>query len=522
MNTMPMSQPHYQEPRVLKAVFGQTGTYNDIFMRPYQTHLNDRSMINQFQEATQQGRNINPVGVSSAVGHFLKPSNEYIIDIKAPNGWDTPRLRFLIELEYVSPFDGNLTRTYLQGYTSHLGVNPATESIDRDMILYFNNVLVLNEQRYSTPYGPQSSFVPAQSYQLLNPTGCMTQSQTHTMRPMDLFMNMGVNSMMGGMEDVQDYRSTFAMSPIKNSKRSYGVPGRYVSEILNKYTQASTSAQLDISDVRSHHEVDSGSLDALGEQREYSMASNMCSLPDVMNNPFFLDLSSKISQFKDGGAVSYGELERTFPNITHQSKFQLNRQVMDITDKYGQHQRGQTEHWKGVDIETQWANTLAHSIPSLMMDLMLMQLGFTATNQTVDGTYDIRLATNVASFTQGFDYTNHVQAFLTRLEHEVLRTLTSNTGIDFYLTMWVDVINDTRIHLTIAGGYTREFVVPSFCDGLFSPVMTPQAEHLNGVSSDFNALMSSIGTQYQPSHYQQQTQYSTMQPGGAPYDTSKI
>src|SRR5690606_33190833 len=95
----------------------ETGTYNDMYARPYQSHTND-AKLNILAEATRGGQALQPSSLSGVAGLFLQPSAE--VDrsspIITPNGYGSKRFRFLMKVEYTNAMGLRHTLAY-SGYT---------------------------------------------------------------------------------------------------------------------------------------------------------------------------------------------------------------------------------------------------------------------------------------------------------------------------------------------------------------------------------------------------------------------
>lgn len=84
-------------------------------------------------------------------------------------------------------------------------------------------------------------------------------------------------------------------------------------------------------------------------------------------------------------------------------------------------------------------------------------------------------------------------AFVTRFEQEVLRDVTVNNNIAYYLEVRADVFGETWVKLSFNGSALIEYVVPSFCDNLLAPIVTSNNQNALQISSDFGVLLNDIG-----------------------------
>lgn len=468
-----------------KALFVVTGTYNDMAMRPYTTNL-DTNIVNQFMEATNGGVSIAPTTVSGVASSFLKPSAQAQSQAVIDNGWDAPRLRFIMELIYPDSGSGLAVRKFLQGYTNHVGAT-SSGAVDPNMVLYFNNVVTLRQSVIQTPHGTSQRTAVSEASQLLRGefnsnilnNWSAPSNSTWTMRPEDIFSNMSVTHM--GLEDSADLRLSFATSPIKKSRRSNSSAPYYVSSVLDNYRKTM--------DYGEH----SDNLDFPGAMNN---ARGMVQDAPVSGDLFFQLLMMDETNFKQGGFVTYSELCRLFPDFDNASLFILDNSVQQETSSQAftgeLHQRGQTEHWGGASNETLWSTILSQSVPSIMMDLMLTKIAFRATNQTLNSSHEV-IVLGAESFAENLDLTPYISTFIERLKVEVLRGLSSNNYIDYNVTVIVDVIGETRISISIAGGPTIDYATPSFADALFAPVLTMDVNSITSVGYDISALAGNLG-----------------------------
>tara|TARA_B100000929_G_scaffold267488_2_gene235741 strand:- start:1910 stop:3424 length:1515 start_codon:yes stop_codon:yes gene_type:complete len=480
---------HFAQPQqkveIVKALFKESGTYNDMTVRPFHTDFQSQNvdLLNIFNEATHGGSSISAGNLSGIANEFLRPTAVGQGTVNIDNGWAAPRLRFLIEVAYYD-FDGSLTmRKIVQGYTNHIGIGH-NGAVDPNMVLYFNNVITLRNSYIATEHGQslrtavgEASHLLRGDYKVDQAFGVSQPNMTWLMRPQDVFNSMG-RSALAGNEDVLDLRLAFSDSPVKKSSRKNSSAPHYVSGVLKGFRDVHTfgADSEDLPDVMA---------EAAGTVKDQ----------DLGKDRFFHDLTTQTTSFPEGGSVTYGEMQGVFPEFDHRAVVVLNSQVSRQQQPYEHHQVGQTEHWKGSNNETIWSTILAQSVPSVMMDLMITRIAFMATNQTLDGQVDVRIG-DVGTFAEGVDMTPYIDYFVTRLKSEVIAGISQNNHIDFYLTMMADIMGETRITISIAGGPNIDFAAPSFCDALFAPVLTTSQQHIDTVAHDIQSLASGIGTQH--------------------------
>lgn len=457
----------------------ETGTYNDMALRPYESNIQDRD-VDAFRELTGGGLTVAPSLLSGVASNFIKPSASAQTSVAIDNGWDVARFRFIMTVEIVDNIGGGPTRKIIQGYTNHLGAT-TNGSIDPNMILYFNNMITVRTSVIETPHGRSNNMIVAESDQILRGDYEMSLTQqpsiTHSMRPQDIFTTMGRQAL-GVDDDILDPRTAFSEDPLKRSRRTNCSASHYLSDIINGYTS-----------VYSGNEY-SSDYGVMMKQAKGNVVENT-----ISSDKFFFFLKEKTSNFLSNGYVTYQELASTLNGFDQNTLFVKSKDVVkkSTATPMENHIVGQTEHWNGSNAETVWSSILSQSLPSIMMDLMLTKVCFMATNRTLDGSYQVQMM-DVGSFAEGIDLSKYIDVFISRLKAEVLRGLSRNNGIDFNLNMYVDVVGETRISISIAGGPTTDYATPSFCDGLFSPVLSNSQHNLVAISHDLEALSNNINT----------------------------
>jgi hypothetical protein len=158
-------------------------------------------------------------------------------------------------------------------------------------------------------------------------------------------------------------------------------------------------------------------------------------------------------------------------------------------------QRGGAQHWIGSDMETIASTILTQAVPAIMLELMLTKVSFAATNETLNGQFVVEMR-DAASFSKNIDMSPYLQRFIDRLHTEVLSDISRNNQISFRLQMLSDILGDTYVTISIGGGPDTDFVLPSFCDALMSPVIGGSNKDLSMVAMDLEQIYSNGATQY--------------------------
>lgn len=465
---------------VREAVFTETGTYNDMPLRPYRTQSNG-GVIQQFQENTEFGEMISPDTLSSVASSFIRPDSEIHGYAQIDNGWGNRRCRFALTLEHRN-MQGTVTSLQvLTGYTDHPGVNLAGSDVDPNMRLYFNNSVTqrLTHEEVNGVRRPMLRNTDAVHVLTADFTPAFDQSDNnyYTMCPEDVFTTMG-RMEMGNM--VQDERASFGGCGVKLSRRQNNSTPHYVSDLLNTYQTLSSDPSLPASNFSGMMKKAKGTVEE----------------PTFSKTAFFSELGRLQTSFTEGGSITYREMCELDPNFDRIAEFYMNQGVQQNNGGARLHMRGETAEWDGRAgaQETTAATVINNSLPSIMMELMLKRVAFTATNRTIDGRFEIRVA-DARAFGD-VDPGPYMNAFLRRLEVEVLRIVSSNNNLDCWVEVVADVVGENHINVSLDGYPAIPFVCPTFCDARISPVLADSRSLLEEVSYDASILMDNLGVSH--------------------------
>lgn len=475
--------------RVLQFLLIETGTYEDAMLRPYTTNVsNEANTIGLLQESTMNGQIVTAAALSDVAGRILTQQTEAEGICAIPNTWSERRLRFFMEIESGAT-DLTRQRQILTGYTDYSGLSNLTGAqvhFDPRMRLYFNNTISLRDSKFRAADGSYAfRSTMADDSQLLrsgsdvyaNANGTfMDANNTFALRPEDLMAAQaaGVSVMQRGGGDVWDTRASFAMG-VRKSSRDNGIPSRYLAKSLTALGQAYQQ-----SDVANEPSTAVFNL-AYGALREQSMHADR-----------FFSILNNQTQYAHNGYITYQELCALVPNVDAVAQYLMPGSVTQRQESY---ERGRHEHWHGTGTETLFASRLCSSIPGVMIENMMTRIGFTTSNRTVDGRFALQFFEGaVGSFTQGIDMQPFLARFETTVVLEVLNTLTSNNLIDIDIDMVIDLLGETQVSISIAGAPKVHFTQPTFCDALFAPVMTINAQFVNNIGEDLHTLTTFMDT----------------------------
>lgn len=462
--------------RIAKVILQETGTYNPLFNRPYQTHVNDVTMdetirrIDEFDRQAITGKML--VGIA---GNILKPSATPGSEIAIPNGWNERRIRFVIEV-HVEFSTGSTMLYYLQGYTDYPGVT-LQGAVAPDMQFIVNSIIGVSRTTIPTPAGMQTRDIVSESSQLLadNFGGYGGfQQQQFSMRPQDVFngiQSQYLSSYTENPGNIMDTRSMIRREPLR-STRSNNVAASFMARVLDANQMGHQLSQYGQDD-----------RDILSQSR-FHVAE-----PPIHENIVIRTLSEMTGSFAKN-RFTFSEFERLDPNVCNVTNYHAPGAMMQVSNHLPVHQTGATEYWTGSDIVTQTATVLSNAVPALMMDLLISNVTFMSTNHTIGCVQDTRLV-NAISLSSA-DMRQNYEVFRRRVESELLFDLTFGNQEAYTLNMTCDMFGETWIELSFAGYPSTQFVVPSFCDTLYAPVVTSNKDSFDVLVNDFNTLLGAV------------------------------
>lgn len=447
-----------------------TNTYNDQVIRPFEANVNT-NIMESLREATQYGESISSAGLAGVAGSVLRPQAQAASGIVMYNGWDTRRIRFMLSVT-VPMGGGGFVHEVVSGYTDHYGLSVDGTSVDPNMRLFFNNTVVMNSCQVPTAgMGMQNQVRVAEATHLLMPAPGYSNGSaidTHTMRPEDLMNAISTNMITDGSR--LDMRTNFAMSPVKKSYRTNALAPEYLARTLKAVDHA-----MQIDNNMEHNTL-------------YAEARGFVKEP-MLNADMFIGMLAHRTRFKENGFITYAELCAVFPETESVRTTIMPREAQRVTSMMPG--RGETEYWHMPTNETVIATILTHAVPALMMELMLTKLTFTATNMTLNGQPEIQFR-DPRGFIDGMDMTPYVQRFMHRFLTEVMADITRNNLFQVNLAMTCNILGDTMITISISGGASVDYVAPSFCDAMFSPLITTDLFAFQAMAHDLDTLNNNL------------------------------
>ena len=458
-----------------------TGTYNDMFLRPYQMTMDNDYYNRQFGNIIDAVAST-PIGnldgsalATSMAGVFsISQAPESNKTVGIANGWGTRRYAFVLDVrcEYQT---GGVQYYKIQGYTDHPGISLSSYSVDPSMVLYINNIMRLREDVRHFASGTITTPVLLSDQKLMFDTGVSGMpSENSLIRPADVFQIVDYTAMVNSGDASRVLNSGNAINSLpKFSRKANDVPTTFAANMLNAAMTCIPAGRMDNeAEIR---------RDAMSFLREDSAVSN----------EFLHRLADHQATGISSGSFRWRDLIALDPSILQRHDCM---QIVDDNETFdnsfatAQHSAGSSEWWHGATIESRWAATLTHAVPSILMACGLGSVALTATNH--GGRTEVSIL-NGDSFS-AFAADANFMKFSNRLAKEILADLSYGDTMGYYLEVFCTFGGDTKVRVSVNGGPTTDFVSPTFCDSLFSPVVTADKNHTVGLAANLYDLTKEI------------------------------
>ena len=465
-----------------KLIIAETGTYNPQFHRPYNANLNGLN-INLYNEITQGNPTVTPQQLAGFAGNILQPTAEPQSAVYIPNDFSNRRCVFLMEVVTRTSHGSEIIEV-ITGFTNHFGVSLQTQAIDPNMQFWINNSIMVRRISQGTGVGNQLFSTVTDASHVLVPPTMMGGAPSPLIMPGQ--QNMGLKTMTPAdvvgeisrsafpMADVDDYRNKMLGSDVRKSKRINGVMSNYLAKTITGVNQATLSA-------------DVATSDALGV---FSTARDLVREAYISNDAFLTFLNEHTS-FKNMRCVTYGELCQHFRALDHITRVS----ILGAAARSSLPVAGQTEYMSTCTHETVIVTILGNSVPALMMDLMITSMNLYVTNETMDGQLVVHVD-NILSFAD-IDMTPYIERFRFMFGTVIFPDISHSGNMALTLRMNVDIMANTRISIALNGAPAIDYTIPTFCDGLFAPVVTPMHGNLQAIANVVNCLTSGMQSNQQ-------------------------
>lgn len=442
----------------------------------------DERVILEDNFNTNSWLNTDPGKISSVLPNLVTPNLQAGTAIPIANGWSTKRLRFVLIVRTLDGV-GTTVRHIVQGYTDHGDIS-MSGLIDPRMVMVVNSIVSLYVNTHNTPYGPRTAenFKTAFNipYLLNNGDGGYYNNLT-TMRPVDIFNTDGlVNYMPNNFSLAKSINVPETISGTITSNVNNNVPTRYLSKLIDSYHHAQLNTEGALNDGTSLNVL------AAKAGREQSLMENhfLRFLHNRMSGE--IGYSTTINNF------TYADLINAIPTISNVETF--------INNQHNLGSASNSEYWSAANLETKAAYLIATATPSIATNCLLRTFSFIAYNNDINNPGDQVIMSSVTNTLVSGDVSLQISRFIDNFKNEICPQLSNGGYTGYYINVEIDTFKDVVVDVSLNNGPLARYVLPSFCDGILSPVISDNANNRFNMNSGFIAIMNDIN-ESQLSHF---------------------
>lgn len=459
-----------------KVMFVPTKEYQNVYNRSLEVNATPSNMMyleNTVAEQLSRSSRVNPIALANSVPDIIKISDVSGSLVNIANGWNTIRLRFIIEAEKQTG-PGTWEICYVQGFTDYH--DPSIRGrIDPNMPMHINSIT--NVIRNITPDNRVMTRVVGSFNVLSDPYGRGysiedTTAKHKLLRPKDISDGIQKNTMVGFNNiETTDIRSTYGSGIPAESKRTNSISSVNLAEVFNAFIYAKEATSIG-------YEVDDLFNPASSKLNERQMIRTS-----------FIDALSNITGMPGTVTFNLNMLQMLRPDIETVLTYADNNTPMynasSILDS------NNTERLDGFNIESTIANTLSENISSLLLEELLATISFSITNMTPNSEL-VHTVTYANSFIHGIDIVIYAERFIDKLKTLVMPAITKQNMIGVEIFIHADIVGDTTIAVGINGAQPIVYRLPTFCNSLYTPVISNENNY-NVVVNDMTNMLTVAG-----------------------------
>lgn len=371
------------------------------------------------------------------------------------NGWGEKRARFLMEADTM--LGSTIIKTYIQGYTDYIDRAIVSGSIDPEINLYFNSLMVVSITR-DPVYGnfhinKQSIFnvIPAGrssvGYEQLDGFGNVKK----LIRPEDILTSLFLIDRYSAMDTTVINLTDRVDNTSKISRKTNNDPINYFTSVTNSFINAKNI------------------VDTPTEDRESIMseAKNLVLEDDITRNPF-LDACYRLTGVILPSSIKLGDLFNMDPSISPVYIPRADAPLQNYGNVGFMHTNDSCDTLQAT-AETIKATLVANTITSYLCDNLLTSINISMTN---NGGENTAIVTNFNSFIDGVDMSSNVNRLLSMVKCVLMPKLSDGNQINFEIYVSADILNETVVGVSLFGSPPIVFRFPTYADGLFSPIIS--------------------------------------------------
>lgn len=456
----------YADCKVKRLIIIETrDSYNDVAQRSYSlncSYENMKSLEHMTHPISTNTHKVHELEIANKIPSMIQFNTALSGVAQIPYGWDTKRHRYLLEVETTSDIATQVH--YVQGYTEYCDLS-FSGLMDNNLKFYINSINTVyvthdpvNNIPMIRPYNAYNIITDEankdKNFESLSP---LDGKVLETVRPYDIIRGNYLEAQYSndGEINLVSAESIISASDFKISSKVNNNPYKYFTRTLNSFINSKINSETsyDVTDVLKG---------AVSETSE----------PDMLDNPFLLELNG-----------TNGEYNNTFftlnmLNKVDNSVLNSNKIIYIKNDQLGFIQRSNnilngdnTESTVNANRITLKATSIAHIVPSIMLDSLLTEVTFSITNKTGEHLIAILNAKSLMLDEYNINLIPYIEKFKIKLEGS-LCTLLNDGGFTLYQAhVDCSLLGDVSIAISLNGSPDTLYRFPLFADSLYAPVI---------------------------------------------------
>lgn len=472
-------------PLVLKAVFFETGTYENQISRSYKSKSFSDNILDKLVRSTNRGRSINANNVSSVVDEILTIDANRPTQVLVPNGWDTKRLTFLIS---ILMDEGKSTEfvQVLTGYTNYSDLS-LDHTMDPDMELYFNNSFIVSSFVAPGPRGSRRRRrVMANDY-IIRPSSGEFDSREASdeilIRSEDIFYSRdtaNLPSVIGG-RDVTDGRSRLD-GDIPLARRAESSAATYLAQILRTGRNAERKRRMQ---DYTFQDINVDDAPEFSKESADELAGAACRAGTVEDHGIFADFMLD-TEFANCGIITLGDLEA-------HCDFKGEIELIDTgSAKYGRPRRGDYATWGGSRREDVLPDIIKNYVVAILLTHNISKANILISNFSKTGQMEVNI-TNEFGLIEELDVEDFVEAAEDAIVMEVGPIISRNGHESITVDISFDILTGMIIGIDHHDGQGEEtWNAAIWSDGVQTNMRADASSILDEIANDASDVIDAL------------------------------
>lgn len=444
--------------------------------RPLEVVFNEQAR-QRMMMMTDGGTDLDPLAFRDFARDVIRPSARGAGQIMIEYGWDETRCVVYLMFEVRGP---DICRREVIGFYTTRSDMSTSRHIDTLLELVPNSHVVIHEAYTSTQHGRRLQHNVRDNEQILRPItvnrgpGQEVMGQ-YNMRPQDIFKTIqerDVAARNHGNPVIDNRASASHNGNIgTTSNRMNNMSSYMLSNLMSSYRQAKQQS--------------SDTLIGATRNNMLGIASRYVGERRLDNNLLFQFLCQR-SMMEQTGTITWGEIARIFPNADNEQFVARTKlPVGTVSNASGKNS------WSDNRMETLVAHSINHWVPALMNRLLLIDVAFTVSNETVGGVQDL-VFENVTPMFDDIADASKMQMFKRFIIDEMIPELLGNRVGSYTIAVQCNLLANNEIIVSLDGGHAYPYSAASYCDNLNSQVISNDKQHLNNTAMAINNMLESV------------------------------